>query len=196
MKEDILEQITADYLNLCGYFTLTNIKYRPSKTDPDWEGKQDGVHSDIDVIGFNPQKSSPHKVIAANCKSWQTGFWVDWEVNIIANRGSVSGRERWRSYRELASPKWGRAFRNKVFELTKQTKFEHWIVCTKLGDPQNEKYWTKNTTFQKNLTPFLRIVTMEAIFRETESKISTTPANSELGRLIQLLKVSNPDLFS
>ena len=36
MKEDILEQITADYLNLKGYFVLTNTKYRPSTTDPEW----------------------------------------------------------------------------------------------------------------------------------------------------------------
>ena len=50
MKEDILEQIASDYLNLRGYFTQTNIKYRPDKSEPDWNGRQDGVHSDIEDV--------------------------------------------------------------------------------------------------------------------------------------------------
>lgn len=78
MKEDILEQIGADYLNLIGYFTQTNIKFRPLKTDPEWDGTKDGVYSDIDIIGFNPNKSTPEKVIAISCKSWQDGFWAKW----------------------------------------------------------------------------------------------------------------------
>lgn len=196
MKEDILEQIAADYLNLCGYFTMTNIKYRPSKTDPEWNGKQDGVHSDIDVIGFNPQEPPPQRVIAINCKSWQDGFWANWEVNTITNRGSISGRERWRSYRELASPKWARAFRSKIKELTGESRFEHWIVCTQFGDPKNERTWTKKPEFRKNLTPYLRIVPLDTIFHETVRQTTSTPANSELGRLIQLLKVALPESFS
>ena len=117
MKEDILEQIAADYLNLCGYFTRTNIKYRPSESDPEWKGK----------------------------------------------------------------------------ELTGESSFEYWIVCTRFRDPECEKAWTHNTEFRKNLTPHLRIVSLDRIFRETVQKIGTTPANSELGRLIQLLKAANPD---
>ncbi len=193
MKEDILEQITADYLNLKGYFVLTNTKYRPSTSDPEWSGKRDGVYSDIDVIGFHPRKLPPHKVIAVSCKSWQEGFWAEFELNAIAIGKIVSGRERWKTFRELASPKWGRAFRNKIYELTRQTKFEHWIVCTKFGDPSKEGDWVHNPTFHKNLTPYLRIVSLEDIFRETIEGTTTTPANSELGRLIQLLKVAIPD---
>lgn len=193
MKEDILEQITADYLNLIGYFTQTNIKYRPSKNDPEWDGRQDGVHSDIDIVGFNPHKRRPYRVIAVSCKSWQGGFWAQWEIDTIASKQLVSGRERWRSYRELASPKWARAFCDKIMELTGESRFEHWIVCTRFCDPGNEKAWTQNTDFCNNLTPHLRIVPLDMIFRETVQQISTTPANSELGRLIQLLKVALPD---
>lgn len=196
MKEDILEQIASDYLNLAGYFTLTNIKYRPEKTDPDWNGRQDGVRSDIDVIGFNPRLSSPHRVVAISCKSWQEGFWPQWEIDAIASGRKVAGRERWKTYRELASPKWARAFRRKIKELTGESSFEYWVVCTRSGDPKEEKAWTRNAEFRKNLTPHLRIVTLNTIFRETLAKISTTPANSELGRLIQLLKAANPDLVS
>ncbi len=197
MKEDILEQIAADYLNLCGYFTRTNIKYRPPKSDPEWKGKEDGVYSDIDVIGFNPLVPPPHRVVAISCKSWQEGFWAQWEIEAIADcTRKVAGRERWKTYRELTSPKWARAFRKKVKELTGESSFEHWIVCTRFGDPEHEKAWTHNAEFRKNLTPHLRIVSLDRIFRETVQKIGTTPANSELGRLIQLLKAANPDFVS
>ena len=35
-EEDALEQIAADCLNLAGYFTQTNIKYRALETDLEW----------------------------------------------------------------------------------------------------------------------------------------------------------------
>lgn len=197
MKEDILEQIAADYLNLSGYFIRTNIKYRPSETDPEWDGRQDGVPSDIDVIGFNPLMLPPRRVVAISCKSWQSGFWAQWEIDAIADRSrKVSGRERWKAYRELASPKWARAFRNKILELTGESEFEYWIVCTRFCDPENEKAWTLNAEFRRNLTPHLRIVSLDTIFRDTVRQTGTTPANSELGRLIQLLKVALPNFAS
>ncbi len=195
MKEDILEQITADYLNMLGYFTLTNVKYRPSEDDKDYYSKKDCVHSDIDVIGYNPLNRPPSRVITANCKSWQGGFHAGKEVKAIERDIKVSGRKRWKAFRELASPKWARAFRNKVMKITGQSKFEHWIVCTKFCDPNNEKMWTQNKNFTNNLTPNLRIISMDKIFKETKVRIKTTPANSELGRLIQLLKVASPKLF-
>lgn len=103
MKEDILEQITADYLNLCGYFTLTNIKYRPEKTDHDWNCRKDSVYSDIDVVGFNPHMKPPRRVVAVSCKSWQAGFSPQWEIEAIERKRKVAGRERWKTYRELVS---------------------------------------------------------------------------------------------
>ncbi len=195
MKEDILEQIAADYLNLSGYFTQTNIKYRPSESDPEWKVKEDSVYSDIDVIGLNPLMAPPRRVIAISCKSSQDGFYAQWEIDAIASRNrTVGGRARWKAFRELASPKWGRAFRKTVNKLTRERTFEYWIVCTIFGDPDNEKAWTQNKEFRKNLTPHLRIVPLDRIFRETAEKTSTTPANSDLGRLIQLLKAAHPDL--
>jgi len=197
MKEDILEQIAADYLNLRGYFTRTNIKYRPSESDLEWKGKEDSVYSDIDVIGLNPLVLPPHKVVAISCKSWQDGFRAQREIEAIANHTrKVGGRARWKTYRELTSPKWARAFRKKVKELTGESRFEHWIVCTKFGDPECEKAWTHNAEFRKNLTPHLCIVSLDTIFHETAHKIGTTPANSELGRLIQLLKAADPKFVS
>lgn len=197
MKEDILEQIAADYLNLHGYFTLTNVKYRPSESDHEWNRKQDCVYSDIDVIGLNPLLAPPARVVAISCKSWQDGFRAQREIDRIADRNQkVSGRERWKTYRELASPKWGRAFRDKVKELTGERTFEYWIVCTIFRDPHNERAWTENKEFRKNLTSHLRIVPLDRIFRETVQETDTTVANSELGRLIQILKAAHPDLGS
>jgi hypothetical protein len=105
----------------------------------------------------------------------------------------VSGRERWKTYRELAEPKWGRAFKKKIQNITGQPSFEYWLACARFNDPQNERIWTENLYFQNNLTPFIRIISLETIFRETVKLTGTTPANSELGRLIQLLKVAVPN---
>ena len=73
-EEYTLEQIAADYLNLAGYFTQTNIKYLALETDLEWSSRQDSVRSDIDVIGFNPLHSPPQRVVAVSCKSEQEGF--------------------------------------------------------------------------------------------------------------------------
>jgi hypothetical protein len=73
-KEDILEQIVEEYLTHQGYFVQHNIKYRPDKNDPDYDSKKDSVHSDIDVLAYNPLEVGPKKVLAVNIKSWQGGF--------------------------------------------------------------------------------------------------------------------------
>ena len=69
-------------------------------------------------------------------------------------------------------------------------------MCTRFGDPEDEEAWTHNAEFRKNLTPHLRIVSLDTIFRETLHKIGTTPGNSELGRLIQLLKAAKLGFLS
>ena len=68
MKEDILEQLTDDYLQVKGYFTQHNVKFRPDASHADFETKKDSNHSDIDVLGFNPKLSGPERVLAVSCK--------------------------------------------------------------------------------------------------------------------------------
>ena len=58
--------------------------------------------------------------------------------------------------------------RKKVKELTGDSRFEHWIVCTKFCDRENERLWTRNKEFRKNLTPYLRIISLDTIFYETQ----------------------------
>ena len=55
MKEDVLEQIVDDYLKLTGYFTIHNVKFKPSPEHGEFLGSQDSVASDIDVLGVNPR---------------------------------------------------------------------------------------------------------------------------------------------
>ena len=73
-KEDILEQIVEEYLIHRGYFVQRNIKYRPDTADPDYQSKKDSVHSDIDVLAFNPCKKGHKRVLVFNIKSYQSGF--------------------------------------------------------------------------------------------------------------------------
>lgn len=68
MKEDILEQVVEDHLIHKGYFVQHNIKFRPSRDHPDFDRNQDSNHSDIDVLGYNPNLDGPERVYAVSCK--------------------------------------------------------------------------------------------------------------------------------
>ena len=105
MKEDILEQLVDDYLQSEGYFTIHNVKFRPSSEHPDYVTKTDSNYSDIDVLGINPNRRGYSRVWAVSCKSWQFGFDPEAKIRQIANGQIVSGREAWKPFRELVVPK-------------------------------------------------------------------------------------------
>jgi hypothetical protein len=69
MKEDILEQLVDDYLQVRGYFTRHNLKFRPKAEHPEFIRNQDSNHSDIDVLGYNPLLCGPARIMAVSCKS-------------------------------------------------------------------------------------------------------------------------------
>jgi len=190
MKEDILEQIVDEYLKRKGYFTLANVKFRPVPGDQGYDSQQDSVPSDIDVIGFHPDKSGHEKVVAVSCKSWQDGFWIDWELDHITKNKKYAGRERWRTYRELANDKWAKAFKSKIRELTGQVEFHYWTACLFVGDPEHKEAWTENESFKRRLTRRIAIITLHDMLREIHDKLSTTPAGSDVGRLIQVMKAA------
>jgi len=173
MKEDILEQLTADYLNHGGYFTVCNVKYKPDPADPDFNSKQDCVASDIDVLAYNPLKTGADRVWVVTCKSWQTGFWPQWEIDHMEK--TVSGREGWRRYRELWQPKWSRALAAKVEELTGEREFTHCTAVTVIGDGRRDSSDPRFST-------------------EVLSAMTNTMANSDLGRTLQLLRACGYDL--
>lgn len=186
MKEDILEQIVEDYLRCKGYFTVTNVKYRPDKCDPDYKKKSDCVYSDIDIIGVNTKDRTHESIIAVSCKSWQGGFRPEWEIENIKKNKKVYGRESKLRYRELALKKWALAYRRKIQELTGKTTFTYAIAATVVNGDSTA--WVENKDFKQMLTPHLKVIALKHIFNEISQDITTTPAPSTIGRLIQVLK--------
>jgi hypothetical protein len=73
MKEDVLEQIVDDYLQMQGYFTTHNVRLNPPK-DEYYVTRDDSVSSDIDVVGLHPRRTGADRVMVVSCKSWQSGY--------------------------------------------------------------------------------------------------------------------------
>jgi hypothetical protein len=73
MKEDVLEQIVDDYLQMQGYFTTHNVRFNPPR-DQHWVAREESVPSDIDVVGLHPRHAGVDRVMVVSCKSWQSGF--------------------------------------------------------------------------------------------------------------------------
>lgn len=188
MKEDILEQLVCDYLGACGYFVRTNIKFKPDSGDPEYEARQDSVHSDIDVLGYSPVRAGPDRVVAVSCKSYQEGFWPEWEVAAIEENKVVSGREAWRRYRELVVPKWARAFRACIAGLTGESTFVYITAVTKVhGSPVP---WEQNPRFRQVLGAEIRLLTLSQMVKAVLPTLTTTVASSELARTLQLFKAA------
>lgn len=188
-KEDILEQIVEEYLLHAGYFVRHNVKFLPNPTHKDFESKSDSNHSDIDVIGYHPNKSGPEKVMVVSCKSWQSGFNPAVELNNIQLGKVVRGREAWKAFRELVKPKWSEALRAKIFEETGETEFTYVTAVTKLTGDKNP--WVLNQEFIAALggNP-LQIIDLSEMLGSISSSLSTSLAGTEVGRMLQLFKAA------
>jgi len=121
-KEDILEQLVEEFLTHRGYFVRHNVKFLPSRDHPEYVQNQDSNHSDINVLGYNPRLEGPDRVWAVSCKSWQGGFRPASKIVEIEENKKRSGREVWKGFRELASPKWSEGFIAAIQEATGATK--------------------------------------------------------------------------
>jgi hypothetical protein len=189
MKEDILEQMVDEYLQHKGYFTRHNIKFRPAGDHVEYDTRQDAVHSDIDVIGIHPRLDGARRVMVVSCKSWQGGFRPEYWVDAIAKNKVVSGREAWRGFRELTREKWAAAFRTTVAELTGSPSFTYITAVTKVVG--SRAAWQDNATFREHLggNP-IEVLTFGDMLKELFPSIDTTPASSEVGRVLQLIKAS------
>ena len=192
MKEDILEQLAEDYLQVKGYFTKNNVKFRPEPSHPDYIKNQDCVHSDIDVIGINPLLTGSEKVYAIGCKSWQKGFDVKYWTNIIKDNGKRSKREAWKYFRELVQPKWNEAFIKKIYDITGQDRFTYITAVTVLKG--NKNVWEQNELFIRNMKENpIKIVTFSEMIGEVTACMNTYVESSQLGRTLQLIKASRFD---
>jgi hypothetical protein len=155
MKEDVLEQIVDDYLQFKGYFTTHNVRFKPHSDHPDWEGDQDRVPSDVDVVGLHPQRSDAERVIVVTCKSWQTGFNPRRKLEELRGVAKNPKRATWRHFRELWVPKWSEAFHDTIAEQTGATVFAYRIAVTRLqGDGDVDRWsreWSEDPTIKANL---------------------------------------------
>ena len=190
MKEDILEQLVDDYLKFKGFFTIHNVKFVPSSTDPAYIKKADAVASDIDVVGFHPRRKGAGRVWVVSCKSWQGGFNPARRLAYITGNKVIAGREAWRGFRELVKKKWADGLISEIEKLTGSTQFTYVTAVTKLtGD---RAVWEEHKPFKKNLrgNP-IKFLTLKEMLDDLYEKTNTTVASSEVGRLLQVIKASD-----
>ena len=195
MKEDVLEQVVDDYLQLRGYFTRHNLRFKPDPGRRGFDPGQDSVPSDIDVIGYKPQARGPSKVWVVSCKSWQPGFDPDAKLRELRHEKANPKRETWRGLRELWVPKWAEAFRGAIVRVTGARTFKYSIAVTrlrgKLTQDAAEAAWLADKTISRNLAGCrFSFLTMREMWAELQRELTTTPASSEIGRLAQLLKAA------
>lgn len=190
MKEDVLEQLVDDYLKLKGYFTIHNVRFQPDSSHPDFNVRQDCVSSDIDVIGYHPNASGPSRVYVVSCKSWQGGFDAGWWGRHVMTNKKVAGREAWKFFRELVKPKWNEAFFNVIHELAGQRQFNYVTAVTRVvGDSDS---WEQHPQLRRALcnNP-IQLLPLSRILNSIENMLTETPAASDIGRLVQLMKAAN-----
>ena len=189
-KEDILEQIVEEYLVHNGYFVQHNIKFLPRKDHPEFVSNQDSNHSDIDVIGYHPLLTGPKKVLVVSCKSWQAGFDPAVEIRAIEDKKVIRGREAWKSFRELVVPKWSEGFLTAVANATGAESFTYVTAVAKLtGD---RAIWENHEPFRKAIANNpLSIITFREMVMEIQSKLTTTLAATEVGRMLQMFRAAD-----
>jgi hypothetical protein len=188
VKEDVLEQIVDDYLQFDGYFTTHNVRFRPRPDHPDYVVADDSVPSDVDVVGYNPNKSGRERVVVVSCKSWQGGF--DATARLAELRGEKKNPKRatWRHFREVWVPKWSEAFRDAILKLTGQRDFDYRVAVTRL---KGDSDWAKDPTIAANMAGCsVGFLALEKMWAAMLAELTTTPAPSEIGRLAQLLKAA------
>jgi hypothetical protein len=192
MKEDILEQLVDEYLQLKNFFTVHNVKFYPSKKHPEYDSGQDRVASDVDIIGFNPRRKGHDRTWVVSCKSWQGGFSpAEWVTRIDKNK-HVFGRDAWRGFRELVKKKWADGLLAEVKKRTGSTKFTYITAVTRLkGKAAHRALWQEHPLFRKNLrgNP-IRFITLDEILKEVFKETKKTVACSQIGRFVQVMKAS------
>lgn len=189
MKEDILEQLVDDYLMALGFFTIHNVKFKPSATDPEYIAQDDCVASDIDVVGFHPIRKGPSRIWAVSCKSWQLGFHPQEKITAIELNKRISGRHAWQGFRELAKRKWADGLIGEIKRLTNSEIFTYVTAVTKLrGDAS---IWEQYPPFRQNLrgNP-IKVLTLQEMLSDLYKNTNMTVASSEVGRLLQVIKAS------
>jgi hypothetical protein len=192
-KEDILEQLVEEFLLHQGYFVRHNLKFLPARDHVDFVSNQDSNHSDIDVLGYHPGRTGVDRVVAVSCKSWQSGFNPSLELANIEQCKIVRGREAWKGFRELVSPKWSQAFLATIEKATGQTEFTYILAVTKVVGSRTP--WESNLVFSEALNGNpIRIIDLRDMLKVIGPGLGTTLAGTEVGRMLQLFKAASVDI--
>src|SRR6478736_99488 len=189
MRGDILEQLVDDHLQLQGYFTRHNLKFRPRADHSSFSKKHDSNHSDIDVVGIHPKLAGDNRVVAVSCKSWQSGFDVRIKLDELTRNKRRGGRESWKFFRELIEPKWSEAFVDAVEAATGTRRFTYVVAATSVRG--NPSLWEEHQPFRRALegNP-IRLLGLNEMIEGVCSGLTTTLVPSQLGRTLQLLKAA------
>ncbi len=196
MKEDVLEQVVEDYLQLTGYFTTHNVSFKPDKEHAEYVSRLDSVPSDIDVVGYRPNAAGVEQVMAVSCKAWQDGFDAKAKLRgLRENLPKNNPRKTWHQFRELWNPKWSSAFHDAIANLTGEREFTYCIAVTwlkgRLNAEEAADLWSSDPTIRENLNGCaFRFLTLEEMWSKVMAEATLRPAPSEIGRLAQLLKAA------
>lgn len=165
------------------------VDFQPAQTDPDYVRAADCVVSDVDVIGLHPMRTGADRVWVVSCKSWQEGFDPRDRIAAIEGMKQREGRDAWKSFRELAKPKWANGLIAEIERLTGSKRFTCVTAVTRLIG--TAAVWEQNEAFRKCLggNP-IRILTLQEMLSDLYGKMKTTVASSEVGRLLQVIKAS------
>ncbi|HUB41119.1 MAG TPA: hypothetical protein VMA72_19940 [Streptosporangiaceae bacterium] len=148
MKEDVLEQIVDDYLQMQGYFTTHNVRFNPPK-DQHYAPQVESVPSDIDVVGLHPRHTGARRVMVVSCKSWQSGFAAPQILAQLRGEAKNPKRPRELQFRELWMPRWAQGFRKKIEDITGSREFTYCLAVTRLqGDASG---WADDATIRECL---------------------------------------------
>ena len=202
MKEDILEQITEDWLlSQPSTFTKTNVKYKPANEHPEYSSKEDNNYSDIDIMAVHMNKLLHERVSIVSCKSWQGGFsplgWRDILIDPIKYHKKNGSKEAWKFFRELIIPKWTNAFVQKIKSETGSVDFTYYIAVTNIIEEKNIKAFEDcqlfHDTLKANGAGEVKIVIKKfsEMFTSFFSRNNTqTLEPTIVGRLLQVIKAS------
>jgi len=100
MKEDVLEQVVEDYLQLRGYFTIHNLRFKPDKVT---------LNTSRTKMAFRATSSRWHQSIAdrasagprRSCKAWQSGFEAAAKLAQMRGERKQPKCQTWQHCREL-----------------------------------------------------------------------------------------------
>ena len=200
MKEDVLETIGADWLSQKpSVFVKTNLKYRPPKDSFDFDIQKDNIHSYIDILSLD--LNNLEIVTILNCKSWMDGFdckkFNDMLVDSNNHNKQFGGKEYWKHFRELISPKWNKGFVQRIKEENQSFKSLKYIILSLYAkNKESIINWKTNKLILNNFESqninllSIEIIELKDLIKDIDTNSSQYAENSDFTRMIQIMKAS------